>query len=255
MSSTSPLLTTDTAQPQFSCAKPVPRATVENHSARRINVLAEKLGAKSYLEIGVYEGETFRAVRIERLVGVDKQFRFDTKTCDPDTTRLFQMTSDEYFVKEARNDIFDIIFVDALHTFEQCLRDCNNALMVSHARTVWVIDDTVPSDVYSAWPVAAEAVQRRKEAGIESAAWHGDVYKVIFAIHDFFPLLSFATITTGGNPQTVVWREPRGNFKQRYGSLETISRLSWFEFRREFALLNPVEEEAGLQMVVRALGV
>jgi hypothetical protein len=64
-------------------------------------------------------------------------------------------------------------------------------------------------------------------------------------------MLSYATIMTGGNPQTFVWQSPRPEFKPKYNSLEDISRLSWYESRRTYALLNPVDEDTGIRMALR----
>lgn len=56
----------------------------------------------------------------------------------------------------------------------------------------------------------------------------GDVYKVIFAIHDFFPQFSYATFP--GHGQTVLWLETRTDFTPTWDSLEKISRLSYWDF-------------------------
>ena len=83
---------------------------------------------------------------------------------------------------------------------------------------------------------------------------HGDIFKMVFAIHDFFPRLSFCTIGTEGNPQTLVWREPRQDFRPRFNSLETVSRMSWFEMRRNFELMRVMPEEEALALVTARLG-
>ena len=46
-------------------------------SVRRLNRLAEALSCRTYLEIGVFKGETFLAVDVASRVGVDPEFRFD----------------------------------------------------------------------------------------------------------------------------------------------------------------------------------
>lgn len=228
-------------------------------AARRINSLARAANAKSYLEIGVSRGATFFAVEIPRRVGVDPAFRFDARAKATGDTRLFEMTSDDWFVAHSRGETFDVIFLDGLHTFEQTFRDFCNSLAVAHDRTVWVIDDTVPSDIYSAWPDQKEAATVRRESfarlsdnvtinGKLKGGWHGDVFKVVFAIHDFFPTLSYCTIMTGGNPQTLVWRTPRTAFAPLFNSLEAISRLTFFDFRRRFdEAMQAVDEEEGLR--------
>ena len=94
----------------------------------------------------------------------------------------------------------------------------------------------------------------RKEAGGSGNAWHGDIYKMVFAIHDFFPSLSYVTIATDGNPQTLVWRESRAGFVPRFNSLEVISRLTWFDLRENLDILNRQTEKEAQGRVAASLG-
>jgi hypothetical protein len=79
---------------------------------------------------------------------------------------------------------FDAIFIDGLHTFEQSYRDFIHSLRYAHDKIVWIIDDTVPNDPYSALPDFTQCAEYRILAGIFSGSWHGDVYKTAVAIHD-----------------------------------------------------------------------
>jgi hypothetical protein len=223
------------------------------HSARRINTMVEGLRAKNYLEIGVAYGRTLRGVSAPKKTAVDPRFRFDYASEANDDLRFFEMPSDAFFTSHAGSQTFDVIFLDGLHTFEQTFRDFCCSLGHATRRTVWLIDDTIPKDVYSAWPNQAEAVAIRTQDEVRGADWHGDVYKVVFAIHDFFPHMSYMTITPGGNAQTVVWFTPRPNFKPTFNSLEAISRLSWFEMRLKMDLLNRIDERNGLATVISAV--
>ena len=92
---------------------------------------------------------------------------------------------------------------------------------------------------------------RRKETGSEKNQWHGDVYKVVFAIAKFFPLWSYKTIMTGGNPQTVLWRQPRKR-PGLFSSLEEISRLSYFGFLKNKTVLNPVDDFESILLDITA---
>ena len=112
----------------------------------------------------------------------------------------------------------------------------------------------MPDDIYSYWPHPREAQAFRRQAGGVGGSWHGDIFKMVFAIHDFFPRLSFCTIGTEGNPQTLVWREPRQDFRPRFNSLETVSRMSWFEMRRNFELMRVMPEAEALALVTARLG-
>lgn len=162
------------------------------------------------------------------------------------------MTSDAFFTREAKGRVFDIIYIDGLHTFEQTFRDFCASLSHSHSGTVWIIDDVIPIDVFSALGSIADAKRFRAQSGAPMhGGWHGDVYKLVFAIHDFFPQFSFMTINTAGNPQTIVWYAPRADFAPRFDNFETISRLSYFDLRDAEDLLNLIDEATAMDRLER----
>lgn len=216
------------------------------HSSRRINALAAATGARRYLEVGVNKGDTFLAVEIAERTAVDPAFRFDWQAAATPATRFHQQPSDAFFAR--CRERFDIVFLDGLHVFAQTFRDFCNALDVTDEGALILIDDTVPDDVYSSWPHPREAQALRRQAGVRGGSWHGDVFKMVFAIHDFFPRLSYVTIGTEGNPQTLVWHEPRTDFRPLFNSLEAVSRMSWFEMRRHRATLRLMPEPEALAL-------
>jgi hypothetical protein len=225
----------------------------KNFSSRRLNQLGKKLAAKTYLEIGVHEGSTFFNTNFATKHAVDPHFKFDTSEFENKKTKFFSMPSDDYFREHADGLKFDLVFLDGLHTFEQTFRDFCSALTLTHDRSVILLDDTYPSDIYSAWPKPDDVARARQVTGDESRLWHGDIYKMVFAIHDFFPMLSYATINTRGNPQTLVWRQARRDFRPLMNNLEAISRMTWFDLQRHLETMAFVEEEAGIERVVTAL--
>ena len=210
---------------------------------RRINTLIRGLKARRYLEVGVFKGVTFLHADVEHKTGVDPLFRFDKSLADKPGVTLCEVESDTYFSTLAVQEKFDFIYLDGLHTFEQTYRDLTNALLHSHDRTVILIDDTLPSDVYSAIPDQALCLRRRKEAGGTGNAWHGDVFKTIFALHDFHPGLDYRTIVGSGNPQTPIWRSSKGWRKPQFNCLEAISRLSYFDMLKHRNILRKASEQ------------
>lgn len=223
-------------------------------SARRINALAAALGARRYLEIGVNEGATFRAVRCPERSGVDPQFLFDPASLADRNTRLYAMPSDRFFARLPFERRFDIVFIDGLHRFEQAYRDLMNALLHAHDRTVFLIDDTLPSDVYSALPDQQAALAARRAAGGSNLDWHGDVYKVVAAIHDLHPGLDYRTIRDGpDNPQTLVWRSKAGGRQPRFPGFEAIARLGYFDLLDDLGLLRPATEQAAIAACLAGL--
>lgn len=224
------------------------------HSGRRINRLIRELGASNYLEIGVAGGATFRSIDVASKTAVDPSFRFDKSAMQSERCIYHEVTSDDFFRRHAGDERYDVIFLDGLHTFEQTFRDFCSSMAHAHRRTVWLIDDTVPNDVFSAWPNQRQAIRLRRAAGLPGRQWHGDVYKVVFAIHDYFPNLSFATTAAGtDNPQTVVWYEPRPDFKPHFPSLEAITRLTWFDLQQHLGALNTLPENEALECAVNAV--
>ena len=227
--------------------------TPVNWSARRINRLASALGAKHYTEIGVYRGITFHAVAVQERVAVDPKFGFKTTDFENKNTRFFETTSDKYFAELERERASDLYFIDGLHTFEQTLRDFNNSIIHSHSRTVWLIDDTYPGDVYSTLNDYKRAFFFRHRTGNKSVSWHGDVFKLIFYIHDFMPSLNYRTLIGNGNGQTLVWRSNQITRTPSFGNLEAISRLTYFDFCEELGIMRTCSEDEAIKECVDEL--
>ena len=202
-------------------------------SVRRIHEIQKLTHAETYLEIGVNDGATFFDIDLPYKDAVDPEFRFEHEAMSTDGVRFFQMPSDRFFGSHLPRARYDIVFLDGLHTVEQTFRDFLATLVLSHEKTVWLIDDTVPCDVYSALRDQEQCLRERSRLGPQSnGSWHGDVYKVVYAIHDFCPNLNYVTIIDQGNPQTIVWREPRESFAPSFATLEDISRVSYFDMER-----------------------
>jgi hypothetical protein len=197
----------------------------------RLNALAKMTSASRYLEIGVAKGSTFTRVDVPYRVGVDPRFKLDVHAHANPNTIFHEVTSDAFFATLAHgHGTFDLIYLDGLHTFEQTFRDFCASLRHANARTLWLLDDTHPSGWWAARPRRDMAWRLRRRIGPKRKGWMGDVYKVVFVIHDFFPQYSYATFPEHG--QTVVWSETRRNFTPTWNSLEKISRLGYREFLR-----------------------
>ncbi len=133
-----------------------------------IQNIVDRIRARFYLEIGVAKGTTFSAIQVKEKVGVDP----NPKTKDP---LVMKMTSDEFFKRY--EDFYgdkriDVCFVDGLHTYEQALRDVNNALSHLNERGVIVVDDCSPI-------TSSMADIKNEHLADEGYAWCGDVWKVI----------------------------------------------------------------------------
>jgi hypothetical protein len=221
-------------------------------SVRRIGKIKALNGAQTYLEIGVYSGQTFLNVEFAHKDAVDPKFRFNVDDHKSETVRFFEMTSDEFWTAAPALAHYDIIMIDGLHTFEQTFRDFVCSLRHSRERTVWLIDDTVPSDVFSAFPDQTRSYAERQRMGLQDFPWHGDVFKLVLALHDFFPTLSYGTIMNSGNPQTLAWYERRAGFAPILNSLEAISRLTFFDLEGLQRAFNFSEEDPVFERLAAA---
>jgi Methyltransferase domain len=218
-----------------------------NHSARRINSLFDELsGAGRYLEIGLEFGHTFKNVQAPVRWGVDPNPQFDTKHLPPNT-HVAVMTSDEFFEVINPDVLFDVVFLDGLHTFRQTYRDLVNALRVC-PRGVILIDDVVPSDEVSAIPDREKSFSERSRRGLTGYPWHGDVFRVLLCVKEHHPELSFRTIVGMGNPQALVWRNKSGIVSSvaeaKLDIIETVSYADVFDYCTPDSLIPRTEAEA-----------
>jgi hypothetical protein len=143
-----------------------------------INLFIRKFNYKSYLEIGVLDGNNFVNIDCPRKDCVDPTKRFSSLN--------YEMTSDEFFERN-RDKTYDVIFIDGHHDSEYVHRDINNALrQLNNGGTIFVHDCLPPT----------------KEASIKyhdkiTWCWCGDGYKVIRSIvKDYGDKLQCSVVNT-----------------------------------------------------------
>jgi predicted O-methyltransferase YrrM len=157
-----------------------------------IQFILDRKRPRVYLEIGVKNGKTFFAIRAPYKMGVDPVFSDAAKkrarnplqllNRGPFTSlfdsRLFKMTSDEFFARHAgflAETGIDVAFVDGLHTYEQSLADIYHCLEHLRPGGVILIDDCNP-------PTRAAGTAPREEAAKLPGYvgdWCGDVYRTV----------------------------------------------------------------------------
>ena len=103
-----------------------------------IQDLAMIVGANSYLEIGLGDGNNFTAIQCARKESVDPSF--GNKSCLQPT---HHMTSDEFF--KVNRHKFDIVFIDGCHHADHVERDLKNAIRVLNRGGVIVCHDLNPT--------------------------------------------------------------------------------------------------------------
>jgi hypothetical protein len=162
-----------------------------------------------YLEIGVNRGVTFHAVEAARKVAVDPKFVFTTPPIIDSNCTYHEITSDAYFGRVAgKDDIFDVIFLDGLHTFEQTLRDLINSISHLSSEGIIIVDDVIPNSYYASLPNALEAKELRQKMKYNDPSWMGDVYKLVFFVQTFFQKFDYATVQEN-HGQMIMWQAAR----------------------------------------------
>lgn len=109
-----------------------------------------------YLEIGVQNNDVFNSIplKIENKFGVD-----------PVSGGNFKMTSDDFF-KKFPDLKFDVIFIDGLHEYKQCQKDCINAMKQLNTNGVILFHDLLPRSYFE------EHVPRKQ------SSWTGNIWRV-----------------------------------------------------------------------------
>jgi len=122
-----------------------------------IQTLISKSEANSYLEIGLGEGGNFKSIKCKNKVGVDPFFKYN------DTLK---MTSDEFFKDNV--EVFDVIFIDGLHSSKQVYRDIDNSLNCLSENGYIICHDMNPH---------SEIIQKYPQE--QDGEWTGDCWKAL----------------------------------------------------------------------------
>lgn len=138
-----------------------------------LKTLGQHIGAKTYLEIGVFEGDVFNHIDIDKKYGVDP---------DPNSVSNFLMDSDTFF--KQNHEKFDLIFIDGLHHSDQVEKDIYNSLKVLNHNGYIVCHDLLPMSY------EMQLVPRMREE------WTGDCWKTWVKLRSIENTLTMYTIDT-----------------------------------------------------------
>jgi hypothetical protein len=158
-------------------------------------MLHTALKPRGYLEIGVQHGTSLALAQCPA-IGIDPAPMLQGHVKD---TRLFTMTSDEFFEKsepEWQQDYMphiDLAFIDGMHLAEFALRDFMNVERYANPRTVIVFDDVLPRNQHEA--------SREQCPG----DWTGDVWKVPPLLRIYRPDLKILAVDTEPTGTCVVY--------------------------------------------------
>ena len=141
-----------------------------------LNLLAERYGYQSFLEIGVKSGINQVKVNVPFRIGVDP---------DPKTPAIYHETSDDFFAHNQR--FYDLIFVDGNHDGVFAQRDVVNSFEHLHPNGTIVMHDCNPPDEWSQRP-AAEFMGKKGER------WNGTAWKAYAYLRMTRPDLSMCVV-------------------------------------------------------------
>jgi len=154
--------------------------------ARRAAIIQEaiqRLGAATYLEIGVNRGDNFARIDALHKWGVDPIPPAETVLREVERgARYFAMTSDEFFASQEqllRTQGIDVVLVDGLHAYRQSLTDVENSLRWLNPGGIIFMHDCCPASAAMATPAETPAELERYRASHPECAWTGDVWKTI----------------------------------------------------------------------------
>jgi hypothetical protein len=148
-------------------------------------VLSQRSSPTTYVEIGVFDGVSFRIARATRKLGVDPR-RLPALRRLRSGEEFYQKTSDSFFTDDAPKQLarrsVDCALIDGLHLFEQALLDVLNLEPYMKPDGVIFLDDCNPLT-----PARGGRVH-------VAGGWNGDVWKVAKFITDQRPDLRFVTL-------------------------------------------------------------
>ena len=105
-----------------------------------INDLISDLNYKSYLELGVSIGESWKLISCENKIGVDNNINVANEF-----DGVIHATTDDYFLNN--KDKFDLIYIDALHEKNQVYKDFKNSFNILNDSGVIIFHDVNPFDI------------------------------------------------------------------------------------------------------------
>lgn len=156
------------------------------HHKFLIREIVRLVGCETYLELGVYDGETLDYIRpvVKRALGVDcvdKRINKDSE--------FYLMTTDDFFINGPNINI-DVGFIDADHRFESAKKDLENMLLRLNKYGIIICHDSDPINEQYTDP-----------------GYCGDSYKLIDYIYEEHPELNVITLPVTETGISIIMRK------------------------------------------------
>jgi hypothetical protein len=150
-----------------------------------ITSIVKHTGCETYLELGLYVGETFEKVfpLVKRAIGVDNKDVRSQKIGE-----FYCCLTDDFF--KSFHDMVDIVFIDADHRFESAKRDLENSLKILNKFGIIIMHDTDPIS-----------------PNLLDFGYCGDSYKIIDFIHKERNDLNIITLPSSDAGLSLIMRK------------------------------------------------
>jgi len=155
------------------------------HHSDLIVQLVKSINCKTYLELGLFDGSTLIKVSqfVPRVIGVDtKDLRINKNIGE------FYLSTTQDFLQNF-NEIIDVIFIDADHSFESVKEDFKNSLKILNEFGVIILHDTDP--------ISEQYLDK---------GYCGDSYKMIDWIKKEYPEMDIITLPVSEAGLTIIKR-------------------------------------------------
>lgn len=188
-----------------------------------INKAISKYKDCKYLEIGVDQNQVFNSIPLKS----SKKFGVD-----PFRGGNYRMTSDEFF--EKYNHLkFNVIFIDGLHEYEQCQKDCLNSIKSLEDGGIILFHDFLPRSPFE------ENLTRKQ------SVWTGDVWKVAVELNNSENVdFRIVNIDHGIGILKI-------NKNFRYNKMYNLKNENFFNFLEYKKKLPIISSDQGLEFIAK----
>ena len=139
----------------------------ENHTRTEIiQLIIERNKFKNYCEIGCNNDDNFKHINSKYLVN-----KIGVDPVRGGGLNGIRMTSDNFF--NQNKIIFDLIFIDGLHTAEQGFKDLINSINNCNINSYIIFHDVLPKSY------------REQVCPRQQLSWTGDIWKIFFMLDEF----------------------------------------------------------------------
>ena len=168
---------------------------------------------ENYLEIGCDNNDLFKKINVPNKIGVD-----------PREGGNVRKTSDEFF--KYNKKIFELIFIDGLHEYDQVNRDIENSLNCLANDGLILLHDCLPNNYYE------QAIPRCQ------MIWNGDVWKAIVECRTKENLDTYTCYADFGIG--VIFKRPNKNLLDYH--ISNFSKLKFADYHKDpYHLMNIIE--------------